>query len=203
MTPPATPPAMPPLTPPTTVASFGSRCIGPDCAPAVADRAGVRSATMTRDEYRMRLMSIVSTRFLYRCLWVRRAGTALAIPELVAHHTNFEEERRRIDPPADLFQIRRADPRRAVHDFEQAAFEVIEHRGHRLLACLDGILAIETAGGQQIVGPALRGRDVAAIRRVHDVPQHALGSIEVIGNRGQENPLTSLRAIAVGGGVCR
>ena len=60
------------------------------------------------------------------------------------------------------FEIRRADPRRAVHDFEQAAFEVVEHRGHRLLAGLQGVLPIQPAGRQQIVRPALRARDVAA-----------------------------------------
>src|SRR5262245_51939193 len=124
------PPLMPPLMPPTNVASCGSRRIESGCAPAVAAMAGVRSVATTRDEYRRCLMSIVSTRFLNRCAWARRAGRGFPIPELVAHHPHFEEECRRIDAPADLFEIRRADARRAMHDFNQAAFKIIEHRGH-------------------------------------------------------------------------
>jgi hypothetical protein len=118
----------------------------------------------------------------------------LALPELVAHHPHFEEQRRRIDAPADLFEVRRADARRAVHDFEEAALELVEHAGDRALAGVERVLTVETAGVEQVAGPALLGRDVAA-RRVHDVGEHALGAIEMVGDRREQDLVCGMLAV--------
>src|SRR5579862_2561435 len=96
--------------------------------------------------------------------WSRGRATAdgdvFPLAELVAHDPYFEEQRRGIDPAPDVVEIRRADRRRTVDDFEQAAFELVKHARHGALAGIDSVLPIQTARVEEIFGPRLLGRNV-------------------------------------------
>src|SRR5688572_16449126 len=119
---------------------------------------------------------------------VRERRLELALAQLVAQHTDLEEQRDRIDAAAHLIQIRGGDGRRTMDDFEQRALELVEHGGHGHLIGVDCILSIEPARGQQVDGPLLFSGDVGASRGVHDVGQHPLGPLEVIRDREQQHP---------------
>src|SRR5262245_59757750 len=128
----------------------------------------------------------------------------LALPQLVAEHTHFEKKRRGVDAAPDFLEIGRRRARRRVDDFQKAAFELVEHGGHRMLAGIRCILTVEAAGDDQILGPALFRRDVLAGGRVHDVGEYSLGAIEVVGHRCQQDSLAcvvSARAWKALGGL--
>src|SRR5437660_5310250 len=80
---------------------------------------------------------------------------SLSPPELVAEHADFEQQRCRVDAAPELAETGGRRARRRVRDFEQAAFELVEHDGDGLLARIDRVLAVKTAGGDEILGPAL------------------------------------------------
>src|SRR5437763_4903292 len=111
----------------------------------------------------------------------------VALTQFVAEHPDLEEQRRRIDASPNLFQIGRADVRRAVHDLDEASLEIVEHGGHRLLARIDRILPVEPARRQQIVRPRLLGRDIAPIGCVNDVDEQPFRSIEMVRDRRQQD----------------
>ena len=80
----------------------------------------------------------------------------------------------------------------AVDDFEQVPLELVQHAGDRLFAGVDRFLPIETAGRDEVLGPALLRGDVAAVGRVHDVGENPLRSIEMFGDRRQQNALAAV-----------
>src|ERR1043166_6001245 len=121
----------------------------------------------------------------------------LALPQLVAEHADLEEQRRRVDAAPGFIEPCRSRARWRVDDLEQIAFELVEHDCDRVLAGVDRVLPVETVGGDEIFGPALFGRDVAAGRRVNDVGKHAFRPIEMIGDGREQNPIAAF--IAAGG----
>src|SRR5690349_15369764 len=98
------------------------------------------SVSEKRSAVSIDVLSMVLTRFA-----IDRAlrGDVFPLAQFVAHDPYFEEQRRRVDAAPDVLEIRRGDLRRAVHDFEQAPLELVEHARHRSFAGVDGVLAIE------------------------------------------------------------
>src|SRR5436189_1780946 len=74
----------------------------------------------------------------------RPRGDVFPLPQLVTHDPHFEKQRRCVDAAPDVVEIRRAYRRRTVHDFEKAAFELVEDAGDRSLGRLHGVAPVET-----------------------------------------------------------
>src|SRR5262245_21597658 len=116
----------------------------------------------------------------------------LALPQLVAKHAYFEQKRCGVDATPDLVEIGRRRARRRVDDFKKAAFELVEHQSHRVLAGIRGVLPVEAARDDQILGPLLFRGDVLTGGCVHDVGEHALRPIEVVRYRRQQDPVARI-----------
>ena len=105
----------------------------------------------------------------------------LALPQFVAHHPHFEQQRGGIDATPDLIEIRRMRVRRPVDDVEEGAFEFVEH-----VATDDS--SASTASCRKRRFAAMRSRahccsaDNVRGRRVHDVGEHPIGPLEMIGD---------------------
>ena len=79
----------------------------------------------------------------------------LALAHLFGEHAHPEEQGRGVEPQANLFEILRRQGRRAVDDFEQITFELVEDRRHRFVTGGSGRIAIEPVRRNQIRRPLL------------------------------------------------
>src|SRR5207237_6550171 len=153
--------------PPVAISTAGAGFTGDAVAGSAASENEKRSAVSIRILF-MALACFPDCRSGDRA----RGGDVFPLPQLVAHHVNFEEQRRGIDAAPDVVEIRRADRRRTMDDVEQAALELVEDARDRPLAGVHGVLAIETARLQEVVRTFLFRRDVAQ-RGVDDIGAHA------------------------------